>query len=445
MKIDNVKVYDLEESIVASGLPMQAEYDENEFEKHVEELKYWFEHGIIEIMHCLEKSEKPDVIVGENGKKCYKCGSEYKTHLFKDGKYYCNRHYIQMRKYGKTFRSAEDVNKIYVDESGLFAHVLLTNKQGEFAGDCLIDIADIPFVVDYKWSNNTGYARAKDVGLMHKHLTGNKQTDHINRNRLDNRRCNFRECNTQKNIFNRGKLTGYENDVIGVNWSKHNKKWRAYITIDGKRQHLGCFVSKDDAIKCRLKAEIELFKEYAPQNELAMKYGIENPFLVSSGSNVPSITYAMKAIKRMCRLANCQPNSGHGTALSGILIGANVTASVKWWEQFQRYHFKQITSSASTMHRLRAMMQNGTIKFNKNTNEAVISKFMALLNDENVTDEQLVYSCPMGLELTARITTNYLALKTIWNQRHNHRLTEWRDFCKEIETLPYAAELILKK
>jgi hypothetical protein len=61
------------------------------------------------------------------------------------------------------------------------------------------------------------------------------------------------------------------------------------------------------------------------------------------------------------------------------------------------------------------------------------------------TDEQLAYMCPMGLELTARITTNYLALKTIYNQRHNHKLEEWRDFCKEIETLPYAAELILKK
>jgi hypothetical protein len=89
--------------------------------------------------------------------------------------------------------------------------------------------------------------------------------------------------------------------------------------------------------------------------------------------------------KRMAKLADTPIGSGHANALSGILVSMNVTATVKWWEQFQRYHFKQIVSSASTMHRLRQMMQDGTIKFNKNTNEAVISKFMALLNDETVT------------------------------------------------------------
>jgi hypothetical protein len=48
----------------------------------------------------------------------------------------------------------------------------------------------------------------------------------------------------------------------------------------------------------------------------------------------------------------------------------------------------------------------------------------------------------MGLELTARITTNYLQLKTIYAQRHNHKLEEWRDFCRFIESLPFAGELI---
>lgn len=149
--------------------------------------------------------------------------------------------------------------------------------------------------------------------------------------------------------------------------------------------------------------------------------------------------------KRMAKLADTPIGSGHSNALSGILVSMNITATVKWWEQFQRYHFKQIVSSMSTMHRLRQMMQDGTIRFNKNTDTTVIDAFMSMSHDESVTDEQLAYSCPMGLELTARITTNYLALKTIYNQRHNHRLTEWIDFCKEIETLPYAQELILKK
>jgi hypothetical protein len=146
--------------------------------------------------------------------------------------------------------------------------------------------------------------------------------------------------------------------------------------------------------------------------------------------------------KRACKLAANPAGSGHNNFLSGIVVSMDVTATVKWWEQFQRYHFKQIVSSMSTMHRLRQMMQNGTIKFNKNTAPAVIAPFMDMVHDASITDEKLAYSCPMGLELTARITTNYLQLKTIYAQRHNHKLTEWKDFCRFIESLPFAKELI---
>ena len=62
---------------------------------------------------------------------------------------------------------------------------------------------------------------------------------------------------------------------------------------------------------------------------------------------------------------------------------------------------------------------------------------------EDKDDETIAYSCPMGLELTARITTNYLQLKTIWNQRHEHKLAEWRDFCDNIYCLPFATDLII--
>jgi hypothetical protein len=147
---------------------------------------------------------------------------------------------------------------------------------------------------------------------------------------------------------------------------------------------------------------------------------------------------------RAYKLAKNPPGSGHNNFLSGILVSMDVTATVKWWEQFQRYHFKQIVSSMSTMHRLRQMMQDGTIQFNKNTGQTVVDAFMSMLHNESVTDEQLAYSCPMGLELTARVTTNYLQLKTIYNQRKNHKLEEWREFCRAIETLPFAKEFITK-
>jgi hypothetical protein len=94
------------------------------------------------------------------------------------------------------------------------------------------------------------------------------------------------------------------------------------------------------------------------------------------------------------------------------------------------------------MHRLRKMAVEGTIQFNPLTNHDMVKQFIRLAKEETVTDEELAYSCPMGIELTARITTNYLQLKTQYQQRKNHKLGEWRQYCQWVETLPYAAQLI---
>lgn len=180
-------------------------------------------------------------------------------------------------------------------------------------------------------------------------------------------------------------------------------------------------------------------------------YGIEDAL---KASGLPMITHydateynthigTAKHLGRASRLASNPTGSGHCTFLSGIVVQMYVSATVKWWEQWQRYHFQQIVSSMSTMHRLRRMMSEGTTHFNECTSPAVIQAFLALLNDETVTDETLAYSCPMGLELTAFVTTNYLQLKTMYGQRKHHKLQEWREFCKFVENLPYAAEFIL--
>lgn len=150
-----------------------------------------------------------------------------------------------------------------------------------------------------------------------------------------------------------------------------------------------------------------------------------------------------KHYSRAIKLAHYPTGSGHCNFLSGIVVQMNITATVKWWEQWQRYHFQQIVSSMSSMHCLRDMMEEGTIQFNENTDQTVIDAFMSMLHDETVTDAQLAYSCPMGLELTAMVSTNYLQLRTMYQQRKHHKLDEWKvDFMKHITGLPYAKEFI---
>ena len=143
--------------------------------------------------------------------------------------------------------------------------------------------------------------------------------------------------------------------------------------------------------------------------------------------------------KRACQLAANPAGSGHNNFLSGIVVSMNVTATNVWWMQLERYHFVQIVSSQSKMHRLKQMLAGeGTGSFHPKVHPDFVP-YSECMEDE----EELVYNCPGGLELTARITTNYLQLKTIWNQRHNHKLEEWRDFCDNIYCLPFATDLII--
>ena len=84
--------------------------------------------------------------------------------------------------------------------------------------------------------------------------------------------------------------------------------------------------------------------------------------------------------------------------------------------------------------------------------EYVDPRMIAIMNElkdkYNETQDKedylkLLYSNPCGFKLTAAMTTNYRQLKTIYYQRKNHRLPEWREFCAEIENLPYFKELVL--
>lgn len=139
--------------------------------------------------------------------------------------------------------------------------------------------------------------------------------------------------------------------------------------------------------------------------------------------------------KRAITLASRESSEGHDNFLSGIIVSFDLTCTIKMWTEFERYHFAQIVSSQSTMHRLSKMQLD--IACTPYTDSQIIKRLEELQkrykeepNEANLLN--LLYSCPVGLELTARVTTNYRQIKTILKQRHNHKLPEWRSFCKEI-------------
>ena len=141
---------------------------------------------------------------------------------------------------------------------------------------------------------------------------------------------------------------------------------------------------------------------------------------------------------RMARLGKCSPGAGHDCALKGIVVRADVQASQAWWLQFQRYHFADIVSSESKMHKIMEM------DIGEQCNQWVYSRTIELVEElvkayqkNQIKFNELIANVPMGLMLKARITTNYLQLKTIFLQRKNHKLEEWTTFCDWILSLPH--------
>lgn len=161
--------------------------------------------------------------------------------------------------------------------------------------------------------------------------------------------------------------------------------------------------------------------------------------------DVDAVNYELT--KGIQSLAEAPIGSGHDNWLNGVIVQFDLTASLKFWPQLQRYHFIDFVSSQSTMHRIAQF--NIDESCNSYVEPEIINILKRLVDkyNQNPSDDgylKILYNIPSGFEITARMTTNYRQLKTIYNQRKAHRLPEWREFCKWIEKLPNS-ELITRE
>lgn len=138
-------------------------------------------------------------------------------------------------------------------------------------------------------------------------------------------------------------------------------------------------------------------------------------------------------------------NTAHHQFLTGIRVNFDMTFTNKGWVEAERYRFLEFVSSQSTMHRITKFdLSNQYIEY---VDERVIEIMKELVDKYNANPTldnylKVLYTNPAGFKLTARMTTNYRCLRNIYIQRRNHRLPEWRAFCKWIETLPYADKFL---
>lgn len=178
-------------------------------------------------------------------------------------------------------------------------------------------------------------------------------------------------------------------------------------------------------------------------------YGLDDSIVASGYPMKTEIDYDHemdeKDVKRAIKLGSSKAGSGHDNFLNGIVVQFDLEITKQMWSEAQRYHYMEFCSSCSVIHKLKEFdLDNAYIEY---VDPAIIERMKELQKEYNAdpTEEnflRMVYSNPTGIKLTARMTTNYRQLKTIYFQRKDHKLPEWRTFCKWIETLPMMREFL---
>ena len=204
-----------------------------------------------------EKPKKPRI--------CEYCGSEKDVWFYKKEIMLCKSHYFEMYRTGMIRSDDEKGYKhdlIYKPN-----HIEIHFKNGEIG---LFDLEDEELVKNTYWGVDVaGYIHGKVNGRLaryHRHLFDfPKETiDHINRNKLDNRKINLRLCTQKENSRNLSLAKNNTSGVTGVRQTEHGT-WKARIVVDRKEIHLGNYKTLEEATEARRDAEIKYFGEYAPK------------------------------------------------------------------------------------------------------------------------------------------------------------------------------------
>ena len=145
----------------------------------------------------------------------------------------------------------------------------------------------------------------------------------------------------------------------------------------------------------------------------------------------------------------------HGKFLRMIHVTVDVTAPLYWWKEADQYKVGTTTDSCSTMHKIHAKeftLDDFSVEHLTSGN---LEGFKMVLNCLNTARQnfnetrdklwwwQMIQTLPSSYNQRRTWDLNYAVLKNIYHARKNHKLDEWHEFCRWIEILPYAKELIV--
>lgn len=142
-------------------------------------------------------------------------------------------------------------------------------------------------------------------------------------------------------------------------------------------------------------------------------------------------------------------------------VYVRITAPLYWWKEFDTYKVGTVANSCSTMHKIQEKefkwedFSNDHLEhthpFHMDANEDAMNALQVVINALNYNRElyletkdkkywwQMIQLLPSSYNQTRNVMLNYEVLANIYHSRKNHKLDEWRDFCKWIEDkVPYS-------
>ena len=224
--------------------------------------------------------------------------------------------------------------------------------------------------------------------------------------------------------------------------------------IEGMRNPMNSWEKSDsyDSFNCTACGHIErdgICSKGDPEREHCYEYyGFE------LGNNDHSL---------MQRLSNA--GTEHRKYMRMMPVYARITAPLYWWKEFDTYKVGTVANSCSTMHKIAEkeftledfscehLLSKESIPTRIYSTKQMMEATIANLNMyrelylETKAQKywwQMIQLLPSSYNQTRNVMLNYEVLANIYRQRKNHKLDEWREFCKWIESLPYS-ELITGK
>lgn len=175
------------------------------------------------------------------------------------------------------------------------------------------------------------------------------------------------------------------------------------------------------------------------------------------GNEITDYWIGASDLKLMQTLAKAGPD--HGKFLRMINVTCDITAPLYWFKEYDTYKVGTVANSCSTMHKIHAKEFTLDDFSHEYISESYVDADNILLTDliealnfyrdvfNDTKDKRAWYKMiqllPTSYNQKRTVQLNYQVLKNMYHARKSHKLDEWREFCKWIETLPCFCEIVI--